>query len=321
MGYSPARPHRSADAKAVPAGAARLADEFALYLEIERNLSPNSVRAYRRDIAQYLAFLPKETDAIRADFALVRKFAQFLAHEGLGPASRARKLAAVRAFYRYLARERVVTADPTKGVQAPKQPRRLPKLLDASEVERLLGAPDTRTPQGLRDRALFHLLYATGLRIAEAIALDCVTVADLVADDDGLAEFAVFGKGRKERIVLIDRHALVSLSNYLDRSRPILAGRRDPPSGALFLNPSGNRLSARSVQRAIASYAQRTGIVHRVTPHVLRHSFATHLLEGGADLRAVQELLGHASLSTTQIYTHVTVDRLREVYARSHPRP
>lgn len=299
----------------------RQAEEFALYLEIERNLAPNSVKAYRRDIGEFLAFLPAGVEPTGADFALIRKFAQFLANRGLGPSSRARKLAAVRAFYRYLARERMVSVDPTKGVAAPKLPRRLPKLLDVRDVERLLDAPGDRTPQALRDRAFLHLLYASGLRIAEAVALDCQTFGELVPDEDGLAEFSVVGKGRKERIVLVDDRALSALEDYLSRGRPKLASRRTPECPALFLNPSGERLTPRSVQRAIAGYGQELGLLNRVTPHVLRHSFATHLLEGGADLRAVQELLGHASLSTTQIYTHVTADRLRQVYSRSHPRP
>lgn len=295
-------------------------DAFEAHLAVERNVSPNTVAAYLRDLRQYLEFLrgrPPED----ADYALLRKYAQHLASEGLEPASRQRKLAAVRAFYKFLVRERLAAKNPTKGLRAPKQGHRLPRFLDPQEVRSLLAAPDPRTPQGLRDRALLELLYATGLRVGEAAALRLEAVETLQTDDQGLAELVVEGKGRKERGVLLDGRALAALRLYLERGRPELARRAARPPELLFLNPSGGGLTPRSIQRLIAKHAAAAGIMKEVTPHVLRHSFATHLLEGGADLRAVQELLGHASLSTTQIYTHVTADRLKQVYRKAHPRP
>jgi len=293
---------------------------FTLHLEVERDFSPHTIAAYRRDVSHFLEFLegdPPET----ADHARLRRYVQHLARAGLSAASRQRKLAAVRAFYRYLARERLVAKDPTRGLVAPKQARRLPKFLDPPEVAALLNVPGTASPQGLRDRALLYMLYATGLRVAEAVALTAAAAATLETDAAGLAELIVSGKGRKQRGVLLDPPALAALGDYLDRGRPALAARSAEPCGALFLNPSGGPLTARAIQQLVVRCARAAGIDKPVTPHVLRHSFATHLLEGGADLRAVQELLGHSSLSTTQIYTHVTSDRLKRVYRAAHPRP
>lgn len=295
-------------------------DAFEVYLTVERNVSPNTVAAYLRDLQQFTAFL-RGKPAEEADYALLRKFAQHLAVEGLEPSSRQRKLAAVRAFYKFLVRERLVVKNPTKGLHAPKLGQRLPRFLDPNEVGALLAAPDPRTPQGLRDRALLELLYATGLRVAEAAGLPVEAARALETDEAGLAELVVEGKGRKERGVLLDARAMAALRLYLERGRPELARRAAVPSDMLFLNPTGNPLTPRSIQRLIAKYAKAAGILKEVTPHVLRHSFATHLLEGGADLRAVQELLGHSSLSTTQIYTHVSADRLKHVYRKAHPRP
>ncbi len=295
-------------------------DAFEVYLTIERNVSPNTVAAYLRDLRQYLDFL-RDKPPEEVDYLTVRKFAQHMALEGLEPSSRQRKLAAVRTFYKFLVRERLVTKNPTKGVTAPKLGHKLPRFLDPLEVKALLAAPDTRTPQGLRDRALLELLYATGLRVAEAAAVSIEVALALETDETGLAEMVVEGKGRKERGVLLDGRAMAALRLYLERGRPELARRARKPSDKLFLNPSGEALTTRSIQRLIAKYGEQAGILKEVTPHVLRHSFATHLLEGGADLRAVQELLGHASLSTTQIYTHVTADRLKQVYRKAHPRP
>ncbi|MBI6545891.1 MAG: tyrosine recombinase [Cyanobacteria bacterium NC_groundwater_1444_Ag_S-0.65um_54_12] len=313
---------------------------FMLYLDVERAFSPNTVIAYRRDLQQFITFWQEaavaaphdEANAANrelasADSTIIRRFAHHLLRLGLAPASRARKLAAVRAFYRYLARERVLKKDPTKGVLTPKLGHRLPRFLDREEVRALLAAPDVRTPQGLRDRALLELLYATGLRVAELAAIKLSDVTELRSDESGLAEIIIEGKGRKQRVVLLDSSTLAILERYLQDGRPILAaragnnGRDGSPDTFLLLNPGGHRLTVRSIQRLIARHALAAGILKEVTPHVLRHSFATHLLEGGADLRAVQELLGHSSLSTTQIYTHVTASRLRDIYNKSHPRP
>jgi site-specific recombinase XerD len=294
-------------------------DAFLLHLEVERNLSPHTVASYGRDLAQFLAWLRE--DPLRADLKRLRAWTLQLGRDGLAPRSRERKIAAVRAYYRYLVRLRVLETDPTQGLRPPKRPQRLPRFLDAPQTAALLAAPDPSTPQGLRDRALMAMLDASGVRISELIALTVTIIRGLAPDAEGLVELPVFGKGRKERRVLVDPGAWQALERYLESGRPALASRASAHTDALFLGPSGGALTVRSVQRLIAAHARRAGLMQHVTPHMLRHGFATHLLERGVDLRSVQELLGHQTLSTTQIYTHVTQDRLREVYHRTHARP
>ncbi|MDH5696428.1 MAG: tyrosine recombinase, partial [Dehalococcoidia bacterium] len=245
------------------------------------------------------------------DRSALRDYMAYLMEQGLVKASIARKLSAIRSFYRYLVREKVVPASPAATTSSPKLDRRLPSFLTIAEVERLLKAPDLSTPQGQRDRALLELLYASGLRVSELAHLDLKQI------NFDTNEIRVWGKGSKERMVLMGKPAAEALTNYLSQGRPKLLGEKR--SSALFLNRYGQRLIERRVQRILQQYAKRAGLEKRVHPHMLRHTFATHLLNGGADLRVVQELLGHARLSSTQIYTHVTKGQARKVYLSAHP--
>ena len=290
------------------------------HLAVERGTSPHTLDGYTRDLRRYVDHLAalgvSELISVTA-----RHVSGFLAtlregsadHPPLAPSSAARALVAVRGLHRFAVREGLVDADPAREVRPPSPPRRLPKALPVDEVLRLLETPASDGPGPLRDRALLELLYSTGARISEAVGLDL--------DDIDAAERTVLldGKGGKQRLVPIGRPALAALDAYLVRARPILAshGRGTP---AVFLNVRGGRLSRQSAWQVLKVAADRAGISASVSPHTLRHSFATHLLEGGADVRVVQELLGHASVTTTQIYTLVTVTTLREVYATAHPR-
>lgn len=302
---------------------ARAVDAFLRHITIERGLSAHTVAAYRRDLAGYLAWLDErgveDTDAVTGE--LVTGFAAERAASDPPPASTslARLQSAIRSFHRFLAREGIVTDDPTTKLRPPKAPMRLPKALPVEDVLRLLDAagpaPEDATPGelvGLRDRALLELLYATGARVSEIVDLD---VDDLMHGE----VLRVRGKGSKERIVPVGSYARASVDAYLTRARPELS-RRGRATPRAFLGARGAPLSRQSAWLVIQQAAERAGITAHVSPHTLRHSFATHLLQGGADVRVVQELLGHASVATTQIYTHVTVDALRDVYLTSHPR-
>jgi integrase/recombinase XerD len=295
-------------------------ERFLDFLAVERGLSRNTLDAYRRDLERYRSFLAERGIGDPAD-ASEGDISAFVAHlssieyrpgRGYRASSVARALAAVRSFHRFLVLEGETAADPAEGVARPKVPRNLPRPLTVDEVAALLDAPGSDGPAALRDRAILETLYGAGLRISELVALD--------VDDVDLDEGSVraTGKGSKQRIVPLGRFAVRALQAYLTRARPSMAGPRT--RGALFLNRRGGRLTRQGCTNIIRSMARRAGIRKRVTPHMLRHSFATHLLEGGADVRVVQELLGHASLSSTQIYTLVTGDRLREVYFTAHPR-
>lgn len=297
-----------------------LIDGFLAHLRVERNASPRTLQAYQADLFHGLDFfaghLKKPDEKVRPadlDHIMFRRYLSRLAHTGLARTSIARRLAAWRSFFRYLAREEVLAANPLDRVATPKCPQNIPVVIYPDEVKKLLESPGT-DPAGLRDRALMELMYASGVRISEAVGLD---LDDLDAEA-GLIR--VTGKGDRERLALLGSYALQALARYLRRGRPALAGRAGGDPRALFLNQRGRRLSARGARKRFAGYAARVGGGHRITPHTLRHCFATHMLEAGAGLRVVQELLGHARLSTTQIYTRVTTDRLREVYARAHPR-
>ena len=238
-------------------------------------------------------------------------------HPPLAANSAARAVVAVRGFHRFLLREGLVTVDAARGVRPPSPPKRLPKAISVQEVEALLAAAGAdETPRALRDRALLELLYGCGARISEAVGLD---VDDLDVDPAGSGTVRLLGKGSKERVVPVGSYAREAASAYLVRGRPALAASGSG-SPALFLNARGGRLSRQSAWTVLRAAAERAGLRRQISPHTLRHSFATHLLDGGADVRVVQELLGHASVTTTQVYTLVTVDRLREVYATSHPR-
>ena len=294
----------------------RALDAYLRHVTIERGLAEHTLAAYRRDLGGYLAWLREQgiddTEAITPE--VVAAFAAERASAEPPPAasSLARLQSSVRGWHRFLAREGVAVADPSARLRPPKQPRRLPKALTIDQVERLLAAPSVDEPIGIRDRALLELLYATGARVSEAISLD---VDDLAHGD----VLRLRGKGSKERIVPVGSFARAAVDAYLTRVRPALAssGRA---SAKLFLGARGAPLSRQSAWLIIRAAAERAQITAEISPHTLRHSFATHLLQGGADVRVVQELLGHASVATTQIYTHVSVDTLRDVYVTAHPR-
>jgi integrase/recombinase XerD len=305
------------------------------HLTVERGMSRHTVAAYRRDLHRYADYLAElgVTDPSAVASQMIANYAARL-REGvavpdgeawieapLAHASVARAVIAVRSLHRFAAAEGVTAEDPARTVRPPKPPRRLPKALSLEQVQAMLAVPDTDTELGLRDAALLELLYGTGLRISEAVALDVDDVDRLArAPADEVAPgLRVLGKGAKERIVPVGSYARRALDAYLVRGRPGLAARgRGSP--ALFVNARGGRLSRQSAWAVMRSVAEKAGITAEVSPHTLRHSYATHLLDGGADIRVVQELLGHASVTTTQIYTLVTIDHLREVFLTSHPR-
>jgi len=288
-------------------------DRYINYLEAERNASAYTVRNYRNDLSDFFRFLKQKEIGFleEVDRQVLRDYLSHLVGRRVVKASIARKLSAIRSFYRYLVREKIVSTNPVEKISSPKLDRRLPSFLTLEEVERLLNAPDLSTPQGQRDRALLELLYASGLRVSELVNLE---LGQINLDTN---EIRVWGKGSKERVVLMGEPAAEALRNYLSQGRPKLLAEKK--SKTLFLNRYGQRLPERSVQRILQQYAKKSGIGKRVHPHMLRHTFATHLLDGGADLRVVQELLGHARLSSTQIYTHVTKSQARKVYLAAHP--
>ena len=296
-----------------------LARAFDLYLRhvtVERGLSEHTISAYRRDLGGYLEWLAADGIADTSEItpAVVGRFITERSSAEPPPASTslARLQSSVRGWHRFLARESIEADDPSGRLRPPKAPRRLPKALTIDQVERLLAAPSSEDPIGIRDRALLELLYATGARVSEAIGLD---VDDLAHGD----VLRLRGKGSKERIVPIGSYARAAVDAYLTRVRPGLAAK-GRASSRLFLGARGAPLSRQSAWLVIRAAAESAQITSEVSPHTLRHSFATHLLQGGADVRVVQELLGHASVATTQIYTHVTADALRDVYVTSHPR-
>lgn len=301
----------------------RAVDAYLRHISIERGLSDHTVAAYRRDLAGYVDWLTARgiRDSAEVTVALVTEFSAERASAEPPPAasSLARLQSSVRGMHRFLAREGIETDDPTGRLRPPKAAKRLPKALTIDQVERLLDAagPEAGSAEaselvGLRDRALLELLYATGARVSEVVQLD---VDDLAHGD----VVRVRGKGSKERIIPVGSYARSALDAYLTRSRPELS-RRGRATPRLFLGARGAPLSRQSAWLVIQHAAERAQLSAHVSPHTLRHSFATHLLQGGADVRVVQELLGHASVATTQIYTHVSVDALRDVYATSHPR-
>ena len=289
---------------------------FADHLKAERRASPHTVRAYLGDLARYASWLAGNgLPLLPSSPAAVRAFLAGRAATG-GPGTVARALAAVRALYRFLVKERLAEANPARGVSAPRRRRPLPQALPEEEVAALVEAPAAAAPLALRDRAFLELLYASGLRVAELTGLDA---ADLDLEEGTVR---VLGKRRKERLVPVGKPARQALARWLAEGRPaLLLGPDGRKAGdALFLNYRGGRLSARSVARRLSRWVLEAGLPRHVHPHVLRHSFATHLLQSGADLRGIQELLGHASLSTTQRYTHLDWRRLAAAYDQAHPR-
>ena len=292
----------------------RALQHYLFYLQAERNASPQTILNYRRDIEEFATFCREEgVSAWRdVDRAMLRKWLTWLGNQGFVRASIARKVTEVRSFYRFMIREQILDFNPLLAVSAPKVPRRLPSFLNHDQVEALLNSPDGDTPQGLRDRAILELLYASGMRLSEIAGL-CLSNVNLET-----REIRVWGKGAKERMVLMGKPAAEALRSYLSEGRPRLLKSKE--TSALFLNKSGGRLSVRSIDEMLQRYSRQAGLPEKVTPHVLRHTFATHMLEGGADLRVVQELLGHSRLATTQVYTHITQSQARKVYFDAHPR-
>jgi integrase/recombinase XerD len=296
--------------------AERAVDDFLAALIAERNASRHTVDAYRRDIRDFLRVLGRRRRALvgaRAEDVLAWMDAQRRA--GRKAATIARRLAALRGLYAHLAREGVVTDNPTEHLEQPRRARPLPRTLSREAVVALVEAPDVRTLLGVRDRALLELLYACGLRASEALTLR----ASDVNRSAGYVQCT--GKGRKERLVPLGAEALAWIERYLAEARPRLAGaRRAPASPLLFVGPRGRPLTRQSLWHIVGRAARRAGLRQRVSPHTLRHCFASHLLEGGADLRAVQTMLGHADIATTQIYTHLPSAAIRRMYDRFHPR-
>ncbi len=304
-------------------GIERAVQDYLSHLAVERGLAENTLRSYRRDLRRYLGFL-RAHDIGEPGAVGERDVAAFLGalrtgdedHVPLGTASAARAVVAVRGLHRFLVREQILTTDVTAAIKPPRPPSRLPKALTVEQVEAILeAAAGPGTTLSARDRTLLEVLYGTGARISEAVGLDI--------DDLDLEEGSVLlrGKGGKQRIVPLGSYACTAVRDYLTASRPALVSGTGAGSGAaLFLNARGGRLSRQSAWTVLNRAATRAGITSDVSPHTMRHSFATHLLDGGADVRVVQELLGHASVTTTQIYTLVTVERLREIYATAHPR-
>jgi integrase/recombinase XerD len=305
----------------VPAAQRRLTDltlEFLAALELERGLSRNTLEAYRSDLQQYGAFLGRrECDPLAVTPADLAAFVSELAagldgRRPVAPATLQRKIACLRSFYRQLRREQILNHDPTSELRPPRSRARLPKVLSRDEVNRLLEQPRGLSPAALRDRALLETMYACGLRASEAITLELGEL-DLEA---GILRAR--GKGSKERLVPIGSKAIATLHAYLAQGRPGLVGLGD--EARVFVNLRGHGLSRQGLYKIVQSHAASAGLEHRMSPHTLRHTFATHLLAGGCDLRSLQEMLGHADIGTTQIYTHLSADRLRDVYFDAHPR-
>jgi integrase/recombinase XerD len=292
--------------------------DFLAYLEFERGLSRNTLDAYRTDLLQFGRFLEgREASALEASPADVSDFLQLLAtgdgeKPPASPATIHRKSACLRSFYRHLRRDGLLDTDPTATLSTPRRSRKLPQVLTRGEIERLLSQPRGTEPASLRDRALLEVMYACGLRASEAIGLELMDV-DV---QEGLLRAR--GKGSKERIVPIGQAALKALRIYLERGRPALV--KGAPEAHLFVNFRGGQLTRQGLYKIVRRHAQTAGLADRMSPHTLRHTFATHLLAGGCDLRSVQEMLGHADVSTTQLYTHLSSERLKDVYFRAHPR-
>jgi integrase/recombinase XerD len=293
-------------------GGSDLKDAFLNYLRVEKGLSENTLVAYDRDLARLEAFADRRAKTLsQLDASHIREYLRQLHRQGLSHRSVARMLSAARGLYRFACAEGEVAIDPTEQIEPARLSRSLPRYLTLEEVEKLLAAPDTRTPLGLRDRSMLETVYATGLRVSELISLQLEEV-HLEA-----RYVLTRGKGGKERVVPLGRSAIRWLNAYLTRGRPHLARR---PVGWVYLSQRGGRMSRQRFWQALKAYGRQAGIPKRLSPHVVRHSFATHLLERGADLRSLQLMLGHADIGTTQIYTHVSRERLRRVYDEFHPR-
>ena len=291
------------------------------HLRIERGLSPNSVNSYSRDIRRWNDYLVNAGMSYeRVSSENVLDFERFLKTSKLAASSINRAVSALKGFYKYLNLEYTIT-NPTSDIEALKVPRKLPKALTISEITSLIdSAHRTDDPISLRDKAILELLYSSGARVSEIVGINFADLTKSSLEDQEITTLKLRGKGSKERIVPIGKYAVVALEDYFVRTRPALAEKSSKAQPALFLNQRGERISRQSIWNIVTEAAEATGLSGRVSPHVFRHSYATHLLDGGADVRVVQELLGHASVTTTQIYTLVTIDRVRESYSAAHPR-
>ncbi|HOJ78808.1 MAG TPA: site-specific tyrosine recombinase XerD [Bacillota bacterium] len=288
--------------------------DYLNYLSVERGLSKNTLESYERDLRQYLTYLKekKRMGLSETTQATVIGYLLQLQAQGKATATLSRSLAAIKSYYHYLFREDKIERDPTINLDAPKQEKKLPKVLSVEDVERLLAQPDLKTPAGIRDRAMLEILYAAGLRVSELVSL---RLGDVNLE---MGYIKCYGKGSKERIVPLGLYATKHIKLYIEHARKFLASSMNEDT--LFLNHHGHRLTRQGFWKIIKKYAENINLENEITPHTLRHSFATHLLENGADLRSVQEMLGHADISTTQIYTHLTKSKIKEVYDKTHPR-
>lgn len=288
--------------------------DYLNYLSVERGLSKNTLESYARDLRQYLSYLKdkKKLKLSETTQATVIGYLLQMQAKGKATATLSRSLAAIKSYYHFLFREERIERDPTMNLDAPKQEKRLPRVLSVEDVERLLEQPDLKVPSGIRDRAMLEVLYATGLRVSELVFLK---VSDVNLE---MGYIKCLGKGSKERIVPLGSMALKYVRHYLEHARRFLASSLHEDT--LFLNHHGHRLTRQGFWKIIKKYAENIQLEEEITPHTLRHSFATHLLENGADLRSVQEMLGHADIATTQIYTHLTKNKIKEVYDKTHPR-
>jgi integrase/recombinase XerC len=296
-------------------------DGFLDHMRVEKSASSLTLISYRTDLSQFFTFMADKYGTPREEISnelfnhkSVREYLMFLQQQGLSRATMARKLASLRSFVRYLCRENILPGNPIAAVATPKQDKKLPRFLYPVEIEMLISAPDMTSTAGKRDRAILETLYATGIRVSELVGID---LKDM---DLANAIVKVKGKGNKERIVPLGRKARESLAIYMNESRNNFARKALEGSNALFLNKYGKRLSERSIRNILNKYVEQVALNQKVNPHMLRHSFATHLLNNGADLRSVQELLGHVKLSTTQIYTHLTRENIKNIHNKTHPR-
>jgi integrase/recombinase XerD len=310
-------PAENSSGSGAPTDLDRELDHYLRYVTLERGLATHTISAYKRDLLAYLSWL-SDAKVLSAGLITSGHVSEYCAALSGAARSRARKISSIKNFHRFLVDEKITATDPSLEVELPALPLRLPKALTQGQVQALLDAVVGVEPQALRDRALLEFLYATGSRISEALAL---TVDDVLDDSRKTAEMIrVTGKGNKQRIIPVGSYARAALDAYLTRARPVLVSRAPRSTPALFVGVRGGALSRQNAWLLLQATAKKADLEGLVSPHTLRHSFATHILNGGADIRVVQELLGHASVSTTQIYTKVTIDSLRDVYQSAHPR-
>lgn len=294
---------------------ARLFEEYLAYLSGEKNASPHTITAYKKDLEDYFAYLEqKGLDEVCADHLVVRRYMTELRDQGISKNSMARKMSSLRSYYRFLIRENVLEDSPLALVSSPKETKKLPKFVHYEDIRRMLELPH-RTPAGLRDRAMMEILYGGGLRVSELVGLELNQLLFPIRS------VKVMGKGKKERLVPLGDYAINALKDYLENGRPLLVKPENEEEQGVFLNQrNGHAITDRAVRNILNKYVMQMSGTLKISPHMLRHSYATHMLENGADIRIIQELLGHERLSTTQIYTHITKSHMMEIYKEAHPR-